>query len=490
MTDATAADRRGVGRRRRRRLRRREPGHRGGRRHRARGVGRAGARRRPRRAGGVPGLVADDARGARRAAPATTADAIKARFDDLLPLVIAETGLHRDGRQADAGAARRGRASSPTRGSRSSRTVIPLPPQEMPATALAPGGLMGAIARRAAGRRRRVHHAVQLPDREHGRQARARARDGQHRRRAAGVAEPARGHRARAASCTRSASRPASSTSSPARRPATGEALVETPRHRHGVVHRFDRRRHAHRRGRRPHDEAPAARARRQGRGARVRRRRREDRGPDDRLGVDVPLRPDLHRADPGDRPARRLRPGRRGPGQDGERVEGRRPVRARHGRRPGHHRRAPRPRRGLHRRPAATKAARSSPAASGPRSPTRGFYVAPTLHRRLPARHEGRAGGDLRPGDRRRCRSTTRTKASRSPTAPTSASTTTCSAPTPTARSASSKRLRAGNVGINTTQRNHNAPFGGTKFSGVGRDGGVFGLHAYSELQSVVWPG
>ncbi len=52
------------------------------------------------------------------------------------------------------------------------------------------------------------------------------------------------------------------------------------------------------------------------------------------------------------------------------------------------------------------------------------------------------------------------------------------------------SKRLRAGNVGINTTQRNHNTPFGGTKWSGVGRDGGVFGLHAYSELQSVVWPG
>jgi acyl-CoA reductase-like NAD-dependent aldehyde dehydrogenase len=52
------------------------------------------------------------------------------------------------------------------------------------------------------------------------------------------------------------------------------------------------------------------------------------------------------------------------------------------------------------------------------------------------------------------------------------------------------SKRLRSGNVGINTTQRNHNAPFGGMKFSGVGRDGGVFGLHAYSEMQSVVWPG
>lgn len=51
-------------------------------------------------------------------------------------------------------------------------------------------------------------------------------------------------------------------------------------------------------------------------------------------------------------------------------------------------------------------------------------------------------------------------------------------------------RRLRAGNVGINTIQRNHETPFGGTKLSGVGRDGGSFGLHAYSELQSIVWPG
>nr|MDT0665069.1 aldehyde dehydrogenase family protein [Micromonospora sp. DSM 115978] len=48
---------------------------------------------------------------------------------------------------------------------------------------------------------------------------------------------------------------------------------------------------------------------------------------------------------------------------------------------------------------------------------------------------------------------------------------------------------LRTGNVGINTVQRNHETPFGGFKQSGVGRDGGTFGLHAYSELQSVVWP-
>jgi acyl-CoA reductase-like NAD-dependent aldehyde dehydrogenase len=51
-------------------------------------------------------------------------------------------------------------------------------------------------------------------------------------------------------------------------------------------------------------------------------------------------------------------------------------------------------------------------------------------------------------------------------------------------------RQLRSGNVGINTAQRNHEAPFGGFKRSGVGRDGGSFGLHAYSELQSIVWPG
>ncbi|MGP3984302.1 aldehyde dehydrogenase family protein [Streptomyces sp. KR80] len=49
--------------------------------------------------------------------------------------------------------------------------------------------------------------------------------------------------------------------------------------------------------------------------------------------------------------------------------------------------------------------------------------------------------------------------------------------------------RLRSGNVGINTVQRHPETPFGGFKESGVGRDGGSFGLHAYSELQSVVWP-
>jgi len=49
-------------------------------------------------------------------------------------------------------------------------------------------------------------------------------------------------------------------------------------------------------------------------------------------------------------------------------------------------------------------------------------------------------------------------------------------------------RKLQAGHVGINTAQRNHEAPFGGFKLSGVGRDGGDYGLEAYSELQSIVW--
>jgi acyl-CoA reductase-like NAD-dependent aldehyde dehydrogenase len=50
-------------------------------------------------------------------------------------------------------------------------------------------------------------------------------------------------------------------------------------------------------------------------------------------------------------------------------------------------------------------------------------------------------------------------------------------------------KCLRSGGVGINTIQRHAEAPFGGFKMSGVGRDCGTYALHAYSELQGVVFP-
>lgn len=51
-------------------------------------------------------------------------------------------------------------------------------------------------------------------------------------------------------------------------------------------------------------------------------------------------------------------------------------------------------------------------------------------------------------------------------------------------------QQVRAGRVGINTVQPNQETPFGGFKMSGVGRDGGEFGMHAYTEYQAIIWPG
>ncbi|HKX69621.1 MAG TPA: aldehyde dehydrogenase family protein [Acidimicrobiales bacterium] len=51
-------------------------------------------------------------------------------------------------------------------------------------------------------------------------------------------------------------------------------------------------------------------------------------------------------------------------------------------------------------------------------------------------------------------------------------------------------RQLRSGSVAINTARQSPEAPFGGFKLSGVGRDRGSFAMHAYSELQSIVWPG
>jgi acyl-CoA reductase-like NAD-dependent aldehyde dehydrogenase len=50
-------------------------------------------------------------------------------------------------------------------------------------------------------------------------------------------------------------------------------------------------------------------------------------------------------------------------------------------------------------------------------------------------------------------------------------------------------RQLESGNVAVNGVQPHQHAPFGGFKMSGVGRDRGVYGLHAYSEMQSVNWP-
>ena len=93
-------------------------------------------------------MVADEAG---RSAPAllqAAADALKARAPDFVPLVIAETGCTTMvGRtmQVPMVATRLERYAAGALES----SVIPLAPQEVQATALAPGGLIGALARRA-----------------------------------------------------------------------------------------------------------------------------------------------------------------------------------------------------------------------------------------------------------------------------------------------------------------------------------------------------
>ncbi len=51
-------------------------------------------------------------------------------------------------------------------------------------------------------------------------------------------------------------------------------------------------------------------------------------------------------------------------------------------------------------------------------------------------------------------------------------------------------RALRTGTVQINGTPPNPEAPFGGFKLSGIGRDGGRWALNAYSELKYIGWNG
>ena len=85
-----------------------------------------------------------------------------------MPLVIAETGatLTVGSRMQVPVAIERFAALRP---GRAKNLGIPLPPQPMPTTPLAPGGLDGRVRQPPAGRRRRLHLAVQLPAHQHGR---------------------------------------------------------------------------------------------------------------------------------------------------------------------------------------------------------------------------------------------------------------------------------------------------------------------------------
>ena len=369
---------------------------------------------------------------------------------------------------------------------------IPLPPSPVAGHAARAGRAHGRVREPSAGRRGGVHLAVQLPAHQHRRQDRARARGRLHRRRSS----PRRRTRSRscvlaeimhevgfppgvvnvvtsADAAARGRARRRAATSTWCRSPAPPRSAQ------------------AHLRGRRQHDEAPAARARRQG------RRRSCSTTPTSTSRS--PPSPACGRSTAGrSAPRRRARSCtaaattswstssrpiagnlKVGDPLDEDTIVG--PVISA----------AQRDRiEALHRRRASTKAPTSSSTVARPGNMDRGFYVAPTLLAECKPGMSAGAGGDLRSGGRRRAVRRRRRSRSPSPTAPTSASTTTCSPHDSERGFRIAGRLRSGNVGINTAQRNMEAPFGGFKMSGIGRDGGDFGLLAYTEMQSVMWPG
>jgi acyl-CoA reductase-like NAD-dependent aldehyde dehydrogenase len=49
-------------------------------------------------------------------------------------------------------------------------------------------------------------------------------------------------------------------------------------------------------------------------------------------------------------------------------------------------------------------------------------------------------------------------------------------------------KRLRTGVVWINNGLNQTDGPFGGFKESGIGREGGRWGMEEYTEVQQIAW--
>ena len=260
------------------------------------------------------------------------------------------------------------------------------------------------------------------------------------------------------------------------------------PARRHGLVHRLDRDRPGDHGRRRADAEEGVPRARRQVRGDRARRRRRRLGRRRDRVRRVHPRRPGLRDHHPAGGAAgavRRGGPGRRG--HDGvDRRQG--PDRPRRHLRPGDL--------------AGRSATGSRPTCGSPSEEGGTFATGGHVDRpgRLLGRADGRrrprqllaagAGGDLRAGARRHpARRRRRRGPDRQRLAPTACPGSVDSGSLERAKAVAA-RIRTGTLAVNGgVWFSPDAPFGGYKQSGIGREMGVAGFEEYLETKTMAEP-
>ena len=119
-----------------------------------------------------------------------------------------------------------------------------------------------------------------------------------------------------------------------------------------------------------------------------------------------------------------------------------------------------------------------------------KGWYVEPTVFADVDNSMRIAQRGDLRPGARRSSPTTTTTTPCASPTTATTACPARCGPPTSTHGIDIARRVRTGTFPVNRRcLLDFNAPFGGFKSRGIGRELGPEGLEPYLEHKSIIYP-